>query len=63
MKKSPWTNIKKKYPERGKWVIVDTPYCKYPAAIARWNGFDWHSPDVVEVWNVSYWMDIPEIPK
>ena len=28
-------------PEHNKYVLVKTPFCKYPAAVAYWNGVDY----------------------
>ena len=43
-------------PEHNKYVLVKTPFCKYPAAVAYWNGVDWiDTADKCKIMNVEWW--------
>jgi hypothetical protein len=54
-----WTNVKDAMPERNKYVLVETPYCKYKFATAYWNGINWISVDDETVTlNVEFWTEV-----
>lgn len=46
-------------PEHNKYVLVKTPFCKYPAAVAYWNGVDWiDTTDKCKIMNVEWWRPL-----
>lgn len=56
-----WINVKDQLPEKGTYVLVHTPYCKYKVCTAQWNGIDWRSVDnVYEIGNISWWQPLPD---
>jgi hypothetical protein len=58
-----WINTEDAMPEKNVYVLTHTPFCTYKCATGFWNGFDWRSADDrSEVWNIEYWMPLPELP-
>ena len=56
---STWNNVDTIMPERGKYVLVETRYCKYPFITAYYNGIDWiNCDDKATIMNVRYWANI-----
>ena len=52
-------SIEESLPERNKYVLVKTPFCKYPAAVAYWNGIDWiDTTDKCKIMNVEWWRPL-----
>ena len=44
-------------PSRNEYVLVKTPFCKYPATVGYWNGAKWlAADDKCEIVNVSEWL-------
>lgn len=60
---SKWIKTSEKLPERNKYVLAYTPFCKYKCAVAFWNGVTWRSADnKAEVWNILHWQELPSLP-
>lgn len=53
-----WNNVDNLMPLRHKFVLVETPYCRYPFTVAFYNGVDWVAADDVKTLNVQLWVDI-----
>ena len=52
-------SVKESFPERNNYVLVKTPFCKYPAAVAYWNGVDWiDTADKCKIMNVEWWRPL-----
>lgn len=46
-------------PARNEYVLIKTPYCKYPATVGFWNGVKWlAADDKCEIFNVSEWLSL-----
>ena len=46
-------------PARNEYVLIKTPYCKYPATVGFWNGVKWLAvDDKCEIFNVSEWLSL-----
>lgn len=58
-----WINANTELPENNQYVLAHTPFCKYKHAVAFFNGVEWRSADnQCEVWNIEFWMKLPELP-
>lgn len=54
-----WNHVNDLMPEHHKYVLVETPYCKYFFATAYWSSVAWISADDrTEILNVEYWTEI-----
>jgi len=59
-----WNSINEIMPEKNKYVLGHTPFCKYKCATVFFNGIRWRSADdSKEVWNIKYWQELPETDK
>ena len=57
-----WKNINHIMPDRHKYVLVQTPYCKYKCSVGFWNGVEWKSADDnATIANVDFWQELPII--
>lgn len=46
-------------PAINEYVLIKTPYCKYPATVGFWNGVKWlAADDKCEIFNVSEWLSL-----
>lgn len=52
-----WFSVEIK-PEKDKFVLVNTRYCKFPITIGFWNGIEWRSADKAVLGNTSFWAEI-----
>lgn len=50
-----WEIVSKKMPPRNKFVLISTPYCKYPFCSGYYNGIAWHDSDKKVIENVKFW--------
>lgn len=51
-----WMSVSKgELPEHHRFVLVETPYCKYPHCTALYNGVHWIGADECAVMNVEFW--------
>lgn len=54
-----WINTKEQLPNKGEYVLVETKYCEYPAAVCIFNGLDFKCAiDGYKIGNVEYWKEI-----
>ena len=52
-------SIEEQLPKNNEYVLVKTPFCKYPAAVAYWNGTDWiDTTDKCKIMNVEWWRPL-----
>lgn len=57
-----WVNINNDMPDRHKYVLIQTPYCKYKCSVGFWNGVEWKSADDnATIANVEFWQELPII--
>lgn len=46
-------------PPINEYVLVKTPYCKYPATVAYYNGIKWlAADDKCEIFNIEEWLSL-----
>lgn len=61
--KENWISIKDKTPDTKEYVLIETPFCKYPAIVGFWDGYYWRDADgATIIKNVSFWKPI-RLPK
>lgn len=53
-----WHDTETLMPLRNDFVLVRTPFCRYPATVAFYNGIDWIGADDHKILNVSLWTNI-----
>ena len=54
-----WHSVSKLLPKKGEYVLVKTPYCRYPATVSFYNGVEWRSAeDKGVILNVEEWQRI-----
>jgi hypothetical protein len=58
-----WINIQEKKPERNKYVLVETKYCRYPATVAFWSGLYFRDVNDGKIMNAKNWCEISQVPK
>ncbi len=51
-------SAKDNMPKKGEYVLIQTPYCKYPATVGFWNGLKWLDSERTEIFNVDKWQYI-----
>lgn len=60
---SGWMSSERNKPEKNKYVLGYTPFCKYKCAVVFWSGLEWRSAENKDiVWNVDFWQELPNIP-
>lgn len=60
---SGWVASEHNKPEKNKYVLGYTPFCKYKCAVVFWNGVEWRSADEKnDVWNIDFWQELPNPP-
>lgn len=55
-----WNNTNDLMPEKDKWVIVHTPFCKYLFCSALFNGGNWIDSERTIIYNVQHWTTLKE---
>jgi hypothetical protein len=54
-----WNNVNDIMPEKNKYVLVETRFCKYPFITGYFNGINWiNCDDKTIIKNIEYWADI-----
>lgn len=68
--KSPWISVKERMPKDGEDVIFNVKFEGAFVGIFEgvYNGQPWwkasdHNGNHIDMYNVNYWMPIPELPK
>ena len=55
-----WHKAENEMPKIHEYVLIKTPFCKYPMIVGYWRGDDWYDCDKeIIVRNVTDWMPLP----
>jgi len=56
---SEWISVEKEMPPKNEYVLMNTPFCKYPADVGYYNGYDWFSCEKnIITHNIEFWAKI-----
>lgn len=54
-----WKTVSDQMPSVKEYVFIETPFCKYPAAVGFWDGYEWRNADGGSIIkNVRFWQKI-----